>query len=148
MGTAVITARVSGTEIYKEITVTVKQYIRPESMSFADSEISVIAGGSASLMLNFGPEGATVYGNITYEIIQNPGLAVIDQNGIITAGSTFGEVHVIAILTQGDLALQTVTPCIVRIVSNVQSIEVITPSQQDGIPLRRGLRCNGRQNPA
>lgn len=127
VGTAVITARVSGTEIYKEITVTVKPYIRPVSMSFADSEISVIAGGSASLMLNFGPEGATVYGNITYEIIQNPGLAVIDQNGIITAGSTFGEVHVIAILTQGDLALQTVTPCIVRIVSNVQSIEVITP---------------------
>jgi len=122
-GRAMITATVAGSAVSESAEITVLPFVDVSSMAFADQETTVMVGASASLRLIYTPSGATLIENVTYTS-SNSTLAAVNVNGIVTAGSTYGTVTIYAILTQNNHLYQT--SCTVRIVSAVQSIQIIS----------------------
>lgn len=122
-GRALITAAVAGSDVVKSAEITVLPFVEVISMVFADQEITVMAGASASLRLLFAPGDASVIEPITYTSA-NTAMATVSETGVVTAGSTFGTVTIYAMLTQNNRLYQT--SCTVRIVSAVKSIQILS----------------------
>jgi M6 family metalloprotease-like protein len=122
-GRAVITAEVAGSSVARSEEITVLPFVELASMVFADPERTVMTGASSSLRLIYAPDDATVIEPVQYTSA-DPAMAVVNPNGVITAGNTYGTVLITATLTQNNRFYQTF--CTVRIVSSVQSIQIIS----------------------